>query len=270
MTPADGDPAHPPTPSRSGPIASGHRRRLWTGALLVAALLLVGLGVVAFSTNPIIAEYRELVRLYSSKKSLRGFVTSFGPYAPLAFVGIQALQVVLAPIPGELTGILGGYVFGTWVGFAYSTVGLTLGSALAFLLGRWLGLPMVRRLVSAGTYRKFAFVARAGGELGVLLCFLIPGFPKDCLCVLLGVSPLPFRTFLVLSTLGRLPGTWLLSIQGAKVRSAQYADLVLYLLIAAVAVAGAFLCRDRLYQWVRARHTAKQTEGDNRPTRLPE
>jgi uncharacterized membrane protein YdjX (TVP38/TMEM64 family) len=259
VTPADGDPTRTPTPRRSGPTASGRRRRLWTGALLVAALLLVGLGVVTFSTNPVIAEYRELVRFYSSKKTLRGFVTSFGPYAPLAFVGIQALQVVLAPIPGELTGILGGYVFGTWVGFAYSTVGLTLGSALAFLLGRRLGLPVVRRFVSAGTYRKFDFVSRAGGELGVLLCFLIPGFPK-----------LPFRTFLVLSTLGRLPGTWLLSIQGAKVRSAQYADLILYLLIAAAALAGAFLYRDRLYQWMRAQHLAKQTDSDNRPTRPSE
>lgn len=56
MTPADGDPTRPPTPRRSGPIASGNRRRLWAGALLVAALLLVGLGVVTFSTNPVIAE----------------------------------------------------------------------------------------------------------------------------------------------------------------------------------------------------------------------
>jgi hypothetical protein len=67
-----------------------------------------------------------------------------------------------------------------------------------------------------------------------------------------------------------LPGTWLLSIQGAKVRSAQYADLVLYLLIAAAALAGAFLYRDRLYQWVRAQHTATQADSDNRPTRPPE
>jgi uncharacterized membrane protein YdjX (TVP38/TMEM64 family) len=233
-------------------------------------LLLVGLVVVAFSTHPVIAEYRELVRFYSSKQTLRGFVTSFGPYAPLAFVGIQALQVVLAPIPGELTGILGGYVFGTWLGFAYSTVGLTLGSALAFLLGRRLGLPVVRRLVSAETYRKFNFVSRAGGEVATLLCFLIPGFPKDYLCFLLGVSPMPVRTFLVLSTLGRLPGTWLLSIQGAKVRSAQYAELILYLLIAAAALAGAYLCRDRLYQWMHAQHTAKQPGTDTRPTRPPE
>jgi len=53
--------------------------------------------------------------------------------APVIFIGLQALQVVVvvAPIPGEVTGILGGYLFGEWLGFLYSTIGLTLGSVAA-------------------------------------------------------------------------------------------------------------------------------------------
>jgi len=56
---------------------------------------------------------------------------------------------------------------------------------------------------------------------GAILCFiiyliyLIPGLPKDIVCYLFGVSPMPFWVFAVVSTLGRMPGTWALS-QGAK------------------------------------------------------
>lgn len=231
------------------------------GALCIAAGLFFWL-----SSNPIAVEYRELARFYSSKKAVSDFLRSYGPYAPLAFIVVQALQVVLAPVPGEATGILGGYLFGTWLGFFWSTIGLTLGSILAFLLGRWLGLPIVRRLVSQEVYHRFDFISRTGGEMVTLVCFLIPGFPKDYLCFLLGVSPLQFGMFFVISTVGRLPGTWLLSVQGAKVRNAQYLDFVIYLLVAAFAVVVAYIYREKLYRWMHRRHGATAIPREpNRP-----
>jgi len=234
---------------------------IWTaaaGSLLIGALL-----YFSFSSNPFIVKYRELARLYSSRREVKHLLERAGPYAPIVFIILQALQVVLAPIPGEATGFLGGWVFGTALGFIYSSIGLTLGSMLAFGLGRWLGLPIVRRLVSEGVYHKFDFVARAGGELVTLLFFLIPGFPKDYLCFLLGVSPLPFGTFLVIATFGRMPGTWLLSIQGAKVGSARYTEFVIFLTIAAAAALLAYIYRDEIFHWVRRRHTA-DTSSDKR------
>jgi uncharacterized membrane protein YdjX (TVP38/TMEM64 family) len=225
---------------------------MWMGA---AGLLLIGGGVYFFfSRNPVIAKYRELARFYSSRKEVRHFLVRFDRYAPLAFIFLQALQVVISPIPGEATGLLGGIMFGTGLGFLYSTIGLTLGSALAFGLGRWLGLPLVRRFVSEETYHKFDFVTHTGGELITLLLFLIPGFPKDILCLLLGVSPLPFGTFLVITTFGRMPGTWLLSIQGANVGGAHYLEFVIFLTVAAAVAVPAYLYREEIFQWVRRRH----------------
>ncbi len=232
-----------------------NRAILWIGLGAGATLLFIVASLYfCFSTHPVIVRYRALAQFYSSKREVARFVRHFGPYAPLAFIFVQSMQVVLAPIPGEATGILGGYLFGTGLGFLYSTIGLTLGSVMAFGLGRWLGLPLIHRLVSKEVYHKFDFVSRAGGELITLVCFLIPGFPKDYLCFLLGVSPLPFGMFLVISTFGRIPGTWLLSIQGAKVRSAPYTEFVIYLLVAAGAVVLAYIFRDDVFQWMRRRH----------------
>jgi uncharacterized membrane protein YdjX (TVP38/TMEM64 family) len=59
------------------------------------------------------------------------------------------------------------------------------------------------------------------GPFVAFLLFLIPGFPKDALCYVLGLSHLKTRTFLIISTIGRLLGTLLLSIQGDCVRNQQ-------------------------------------------------
>jgi uncharacterized membrane protein YdjX (TVP38/TMEM64 family) len=225
---------------------------IWIGA---AGVLLIGaLLYLSFSSNPLIVKYRELARFYSSRKEVKHLLEQTGPYAPLVFIILQALQVVLAPIPGEATGFLGGWVFGTGLGFVYSSIGLSLGSILAFGLGRWLGLPLVRGLVSESVYHRFDFLARTGGEMVTLLFFLIPGFPKDYLCLLLGVSPLPFGTFLVITTFGRMPGTWLLSIQGAKAGSARYTEFVIFLTITAAAALLAYIYRENIFQWMRRRH----------------
>ena len=257
------------TNQRSENRRSGTRIALWACLGVVASLGIAAALYVYFSADPVVARYRDLVRFYSSRKEVKAFLTSFGPYAPIPFIVLQALQVVFAPIPGEATGFLGGYVFGTWLGFLYSSIGLTLGSAAAFGLGRWLGSHVVRRLVSDAIYHKFDFVARTGGELVALLFFLIPGFPKDYLCFLLGVSPIPFGTFLIISTIGRLPGTWLLSIQGAKVRDAHYLEFVIFVAVAAAAAFLAYNYRETIFQWLHRRHAKEARQDAPRATQPP-
>jgi len=157
--------------------------------------------------------YQLHVRLYVDKKFLKQTLREWGVLAPVIFMGMQALQVIVAPIPGEVTGIFGGYLFGEWAGLFYSTIGLTVGSIAAFAVGRWLGAHYVQRLVSPDIWRKLGFIVEAEGVILCFVIFLIPGLPKDMTCYLFGLSPMPFWIFAVVSTLGRIPGTWVLSAQ---------------------------------------------------------
>jgi uncharacterized membrane protein YdjX (TVP38/TMEM64 family) len=118
-------------------------------------------------------------------------------------------------------------VFGQWVGFGYSMVGLTVGSLFAFVVGRWLGTAFVQRVVSPDVWHRLGFIVEAEGAILCFVLYLIPGFPKDMLCYLFGLSPMPFGVFAVTSTLGRIPGTWVLSAQGAKTASGQYVEIAL-------------------------------------------
>jgi uncharacterized membrane protein YdjX (TVP38/TMEM64 family) len=61
--------------------------------------------------------YQFLVRLCVDKRFLKHTLREWAVLAPVIFMGLQALQVIIAPVAGELTAILGGYLFGQWVGF---------------------------------------------------------------------------------------------------------------------------------------------------------
>jgi uncharacterized membrane protein YdjX (TVP38/TMEM64 family) len=187
----------------------------------------------------------------SSKEKIKTWLKSFGSAAPLVFIFIQCFQVVFAPIPGEATGFLGGYLFGIPAGFLYSTIGLTVGSVAAFLLGRWLEIHFVEKIVKRETLEKFDFIIERQGAFLSFLLFLIPGFPKDYLCFILGLSQMPLRVFLIIATIGRIPGTFLLTLQGANVYKGHYITFFILLGIFLLVCLLMLLYKENLYRWLR-------------------
>src|SRR5256885_11161057 len=112
---------------------------------LVTAVLLAVLAIVIWLVAADAPIVRFVVRLYQDKKFLKETVRSWGLMAPLVFIAIQAIQVIISPIPGEITGPVGGALFGTWLGLIYSTIGLTIGTLFCFWVGRKWGSRWVGR-----------------------------------------------------------------------------------------------------------------------------
>src|SRR3989441_11629854 len=118
----------------------------------VLTVFIVGCCIWLVATDTPACQF--LVRLYVDKHFLKQTLREWGILAPVIFIALQALQVVIAPIPGEVTGILGGFLFGEWLGLIYSAIGLNPGAGAAFGVGRWLGAHYVRTLVSQETWDK--------------------------------------------------------------------------------------------------------------------
>jgi uncharacterized membrane protein YdjX (TVP38/TMEM64 family) len=165
-------------------------------------------------------------------------------------MGIQVLQVILAPIPGEATGLIGGYLFGTLQGFIYSSIALTAGSWINFAIGRLLGRRYVRKMIPGASLDRMDFLLRHQGILVVFILFVLPGFPKDYLCLFLGLSTLPLRAFMLITALGRMPGTLLLSLQGASLFEGNYALLAALFGACLLIVYLAYRYRGSLYLWI--------------------
>ena len=187
-----------------------------------------------------------MIDLLTSKNRLLQFIKENRAHAATIFIGLQIVQVVAAPVPGEVTGFVGGILFGPVWGVVYSTIGLTIGSWLAFMLARLLGRPLVERLVSAETIQRYDYVMQHKGLLLAFLMFLIPGFPKDILCYVLGLGHMQQRDFLLVSASGRLLGTVLLTMGGTYFRDAHYGALFTIVGVSLGIILIAMIYRDRI------------------------
>lgn len=216
------------------------RRRFLVAAVFVVAAV-VGLWLFVRACLPMLTD----------GAALRRFVDGYGVLAPLVFVAVQAIQVVVAPIPGQVTAFTGGYLFGSVLGTAYSLVGVTIGSAVAFWLSRRYGRPFVAGVVQADLLARFdAFVEHAGiGSLFVI--FLVPGLPDDVLCFVGGLTDIDLPKLVVISFFGRLPAYLLVNVSGSGLATGDLRLTVVTLLLLLVCSAWGFLNRDRLLTYLR-------------------
>jgi len=192
-----------------------------------------------------------MIEFFTDRQRLISFISRHRSNAVLLFIGLQIVQVVAAPVPGEVTGFVGGMLFGPFWGIVFSTIGLTLGSWLAFGLARLLGRPLVELVANPETIKRYDYVMKHKGMFFAFLLFLIPGFPKDLLSYLLGLGHMGQRDFLVVSTAGRLLGTTLLTIGGTYFRDERYGAFFTVAGISIGAILLAMIYRERIERWFR-------------------
>ncbi len=235
MTP-DSDPSEDVSDGDRRVFASAAARRSaavrTTGLVVILAVGTLGL--------------RLAVPQFTDPTWIQHQLATLGPFAPLAFIILQTIQVIVAPIPGQTLAGVGGYLFGTLGGTASSMLGVALGSTVVFMLTRWFGRPYVERVVDADALARWDHFVDRTGVPGLFALFLLPTFPDDLLCFVAGLTELRLGTFLVLVVVGRTPtfaaaayaGTSL--AQGAVV---QFVVVIVGLTLASVVV---YAARDRI------------------------
>ena len=225
---------------------------VWITCLLVGLIILL----IYLYNSQLWIQAVKLWNLFQDRHQLKVVLRSYGPYSPLVFILLQIIQVVIAPIPGEAIEFLGGYVFGVWGGMLYSMIGLILGSWFAFSIARIFEKRAVEKFVSPELRRQFDYLIGHEGVILSFLLFLIPGFPKDALCYILGLTPMHWGIFLIISTLGRIPGTLLATLQGAKAFDQQYVTLLILLVISALIILVFYIYHENIHQWIKKRSKA--------------
>ncbi len=151
--------------------------------------------------------------LFRSLDTLRAYVEQTGPWAPVCFLLLQVLQILMAFIPGGVLLTGGVVIFGPWEGLLYNFLGTLAGSCLNFWLARRWGQPMVEHLVSEGAQKKYLGWLHRGSRFEKLFAWaiLLPFFPDDALCLIAGLSSMGWRRFLLIMLL-KLPSISLYSL----------------------------------------------------------
>jgi uncharacterized membrane protein YdjX (TVP38/TMEM64 family) len=158
---------------------------------------------------------------------------------------------MIAPIPGGAIEFLGGYLFGVRLGFIYSMVGLIIGSYIAFSLARIFEKFAIQKFVSPEVMKKFDYLIGHEGLILSFLLFLIPGFPKDALCYILGLTPMHAGVFLLISTIGRIPGTLMACLQGGKAFDHQYKTLLILSAISALIILVFYIYHEEIHYLIK-------------------
>lgn len=162
------------------------------------------LALLAYLAWDILAK-GPLMQLLSNRDELVRVMNSFGPWAPFFYVMLQVLQVVVAPIPGQIVGGVGGFLFGHW-GILWTTIGSLIGFWLVFSIARKFGRPLVEKIFKKPAVEKFDFIINAkGASLIIFAIFLLPGFPDDLVCYIAGLTQLSMKKLMLISILGRFP-----------------------------------------------------------------
>lgn len=179
------------TPDREVPRKPGRHSRL--KAIVVLVVLGAALVWAAFALAP-----------HVSKDKIEAWVRGAGVWGPLLLLGIQAAQILAAPVPGVFVPVIAGIMYGPVLGPAITVAGTVIGSIAAYWIGRS-GRPLAERLVGAGPIEKAKHLLRGRRWLGLVTLFLLPFSPADALCFVAGIVAMDWSRFLLAVALGRVP-----------------------------------------------------------------
>jgi uncharacterized membrane protein YdjX (TVP38/TMEM64 family) len=141
------------------------------------------------------------------------FLLQFGRFAPLVYIALLAISVVVSQIPNVPLAIAAGMLFGTFYGGLYSIIGGMLGSLACFTIARSLGVAFLKKIF--GKIPVFSDQCKET-HLGLLIFLsrLIPFFSFDLISYCSGLTNIRARTFLLATLLGMTPMTFLFAHVG--------------------------------------------------------
>ncbi len=208
----------------------------------------ISLALLGLLTIILVLKYLpHILELTVSPDKFRNYIISLGSFGSLVFIFFQILQTIIAPIPGEVIQVAGGYIYGVTFGVIYSIVGMLLGAIIAFYFTRLIGTPFIEKLIKRKNSQWMVDIMDSKKFSTILfIIFLVPGLPKDFLIYVAGLTPInPLRFFGIL-LVSRFP--WLLASVsiGSNLHYGNYMSTIIISLIALVSFILGILYKDKL------------------------
>ena len=152
------------------------------------------------------AVYSYKSGLFSSVETFRQFIVGFGIWAPLIFLLIQIVQVIIPVLPGAVVYAAGVLIFGVWMGLVYNYIGVCIGSTAAFILSKKYGRPFVRKVIGEKYYGKYIDRVNRGKSYFdnfFAAAIFFPAAPDDVLCYVAGLTEMRLGKFVAIILLAK-------------------------------------------------------------------
>ena len=218
-----------------------YRKFLAVSKLILLALIIAGIPAFLY------LKFGSEVFSRDAADKVVEFLSSNSRTAALLLILLQMIQVVICFLPGQPVQFAASYMFGVAKGFALSLIGAVIGTVLSFYLAKLLGSDAVKLFFGEEKVRDYKRKLDSGrGLLLAFLIYLIPGIPKDLVSYAAGVSDMRFRPFLLVATMGRIPGMLGSLLLGHFFGRQDYRSMIILAVIVAVILIICYIKREAI------------------------
>ncbi|MCB2362022.1 TVP38/TMEM64 family protein [Clostridium estertheticum] len=210
--------------------------------------------VVILAIISIIVVFRYLpwiIEITVSPEKFRRYIVSMGNWGIISYLSFQVLQTVVAPIPGEVIQVAGGYIYGSILGTFYSTLGMMLGGIIIFYFTRFIAFSFVEKIVKRTSTKWLTkIISSKKFPIVMFVMFIVPGMPKDILIYMAALTPIKSLKFFMILLVGRLPGTAAVVCIGSNIHHGNYMFSIVLVVASVLLVILGILYKDKIIKKV--------------------
>ncbi len=190
---------------------------------------------------------------YFTRDNIEATLSDMGPWAPLGFVVIYAVSTVLG-VPGTILTIIGGVVFGAYVGTILIVIGATIGASGAFFVARFLARDFITEMF--GKTRWFGKLDKGVEDQGlyfILFIRLVPIFPFNGINFASGLTRIRFRDYFIATAIGIIPASFVFANAASKAAMAASGGTIGFGFYLSFALLGVLALTPTIYKSIKAR-----------------
>lgn len=212
-------------------------------SIVIAVALFLWLGL--FLTETILFSIDSDEGILSTAQNFKALIESYGSWGWIVAFGIQVLQVVVSPIPGEVVEVGMGLCFGWFGGTVLCMLGGAVAAWIIMVFVKKFGVKVVELFVSTEKINELRFINNEKKlKRTVFLLYLIPGTPKDPLIFFFGLTKIKIWDFVWIQMVARIPTIVTSAIAGEQATKQNFlATVVIFAITGAMALVGMFFYR---------------------------
>lgn len=195
--------------------------------------------------------HKDFLMSFENFNDIVTFLEQYKLHSIPIYISLQILQIVISVIPGQVFQLAAGYLYTFFPATLFSIIGAVIGTTITFYLASWLGSDFIHMLF--GKESTADYVAKLNSKRAysiVFLLYLIPGLPKDVISYAAGISEMKYKPFIIISTVGRLPGMMGSIVIGSMWHKEEYFGMLILGVLAVVSFITCIICRKKIQQFL--------------------
>lgn len=168
--------------------------------LALSIIFLVVTVIICYKLFPLLFSLKNP----ESQENFKNYIEAMGWRGWFTFLIIQILQIFIAFIPGEIVEILSGILYGATGGLFICLLGAAIGAILIYYTVKLFAHKYTIKLKEK--LKTYSFLNNPKKiHIYLFIIFFVPGIPKDIFVYLVPFLPIKFYSFLLISSIARIP-----------------------------------------------------------------